>query len=297
MTTRRTSRRRALANAGINTGFDATNYVATENAGDNVTAEIYASGYVKNTKLWRRWITAQTFRMMNSRLGWNGCLNKLPYMYQFEMLKDELKALYHLEREDEEAFRERTHFFNKRVVAYTVSDYLNKLLAYVAKNMKREKRSYIYIGRYYLPVGTIKLAKKGTITRDQFKEYYDELNAIYERINGAENYRELYDAFMEFKGKMNKLPCDTPKCGAWKDAFKGSGAYYTLKNLVMFHDIQLQNYLTGEVYPTATANVEFLNGLLEDYEDEGWRFHELLKATVERTHFDLSRSISEHSNR
>lgn len=30
-----------------------------------------------------------------------------------------------------------------------------------------------------------------------------------------------------------------PKCPAWIDAYKGAGAYFTMKNLILFHNCQI----------------------------------------------------------
>ena len=62
--------------------------------------------------------------------------------------------------------------------------------------------------------------------------------------------RDSYKCFMQFH---KKLPKDTPKCAAWKDAYKGAGSYYTLLNLVRFHGcgIYADEYaftLKGDVY-------------------------------------------------
>ena len=88
---------------------------------------------------------------------------------------------------------------------------------------------------------------------------------------------------------MNKLPYDTPKCKAWKEAFKGNGAYYTLRNLVLSHKVILRG-CRG-----MNDSLVKLNECLETYKGEYWRFHYMLKDTIEYNDFDLRESIRRHS--
>lgn len=86
------------------------------------------NGYVRNSKLHRRWVMAQMFRMLNSSIGYNECLKRrYDYEYQFNMLIDELNVLGHLQREDPEEFKDRLSFFNKDVVIALCNDYYKKL--------------------------------------------------------------------------------------------------------------------------------------------------------------------------
>ena len=71
-------------------------------ADSEVAKRIWEDGYVYNTKIHRRWITAQTFRMLNwssnCGAGWDACLKAaFPYDYQFKMMANELNVLAHLQ--------------------------------------------------------------------------------------------------------------------------------------------------------------------------------------------------------
>ena len=89
---------------------------------------------------------------------------------------------------------------------------------------------------------------------------------------------------------MVKLPADTPKCSDWKDAFKGNGAFKTLNNICKHHNCVVQNYETGEILDTY-GSVAYIESLIDTYRGSYWKFHELLKATIELNNFDLSKSI------
>ena len=103
---------------------------------DNAIAEqIIADGYVRNTKLHRRFVMAQMFHMLNyvsydkKESGFNACLRKMyGYHYTLTMMLDEVKVLYKLEQRDKESFDERSHFFTKEVVIAVLEDYMDNFM-------------------------------------------------------------------------------------------------------------------------------------------------------------------------
>lgn len=267
----------------------------TVSISDPIVQSIIKNGYVRNTKIHRRWITAQTFRMLNYvspsgyRRGWDACLfDTYSYMYTFDMMLEEVRILSILEKEDREAFEERVHFFNKYVVVDTVEHYEKKLKKYISNQIKEKPRKC-----KNMPY--VKLHNYGDVfVHELDEEVYSYIHADIYALKHTYDYSALYNALAHFvKHTLNKLPFDTPKAAAWKDAFKGSGSYYTLKNLVMWHDIQLEDYKTGELYDR-DRSLEYLNRLLDDYQGECWRFNALLRKTIEDNNFDLAKSIAIH---
>lgn len=242
-----------------------------------------------NNKAFRRWITAQTFRMLNENVynpvtnqyehSWDAYLRiNYPYKYQFTMMMEELKVLNRLELTDRDEFEERKVFFNKDVVIATCNHYLYQLDKYITKHINEKKK-------------TIKLANYGIVNVDELNTLFiDKLVFIVNDMKYAEKYSELYTLLKVFIRHMNKLPQYTPKCSKWKDAFKGSGAYYTLKNLILFHDVLLRGCRCKE------DSLDFLKELKNKYTlaEEHWRLHMLLKDTIEYNNFDLRKSIEYH---
>jgi hypothetical protein len=96
-----------------------------------------------------------------------------------------------------------------------------------------------------------------------------------------------------------KLPYKTPKSKAWIDAYKGEGAYYTLKNLIMFHDCVVYTGKYGVFNYDKSANlrgtdaVAFLNRKLDEYKDEGWRMFALMKKVIKDNNFDFNKRMRE----
>ena len=102
---------------------------------DVICNQIIEDGYVRNTKLHRRFVMAQMFQALNyiswdrKRSGYNEWLKNLGFKYQFEMMLEEVRVLGKLEERDSETFLERSNFFTKEVVAKTMFDYIEKLKA------------------------------------------------------------------------------------------------------------------------------------------------------------------------
>lgn len=277
-----------LNEALANGSFDATSI-----SGDTVAQSIITNGYVRSSQLFRRWITAHTFKMLDyvswrnpNRRGWEACMKDCyDYNYQFKMMLDEIHVLSVLQREDPDTFEERIKFFNGDVVVITLNDYLYRLRKYVNKQIRTNPHTYR--GQQY-----VKLAKYGSVlVRDLQDAVYAPISsgitAVQRRVNGG-NYEDIYSTLKIFMDTLyNKLPYDTTKCSTWKDAFKGSGAFYSLLNLVRFHHVVLEG--CTDQYDSENKLYELLN---EDYLGETWRFHQLLVHTIALNNFDLKASIA-----
>lgn len=114
------------------------------------------------------------------------------------------------------------------------------------------------------------------------------------RIKYASNYNEIYKIVKTFMNKMVSIPYNTPKSKAWIDAYKGEGAFYTLKNLVMFHGcgIKIDGHM---VYGAAAMSV--LQKRLNEYKGEGWRMFALMKKVITDNGFDFKARMAEIYNK
>lgn len=248
------------------------------------------NNYVKNTKLHRRWVMAQTMRMLTSPQGWNEYVNNnFKYKYQFKMMGDEFNAQNHL-KGDMELFHERNQFFNKETLLYTIKDYGCKL----SRHIEEQKVIVFRNGKV-----TIYVPKMGCLTTEELSKKINEVQELIYKVEEVhpENVAELskiaFKCYKDFIEINNAL-----KCVAWKEAFKGSGAYYTLKNMIMFHNVKLTKSL-DEAHMEFDINnlniryqIEVLNSLTENYRGEWFRLHALLKKVVQDNNFDLKERLS-----
>lgn len=259
---------------------------------NDVSDKITNNGYVNNSKLFRRWVMAQMFRMMEydnyktGKSGFTACLNEqFPYDYQFTMMYDELKVLDKLYRTDKEEFEKRSVFFNKDVVVATCNDYVDKLLKYIdsVKVLHCQGKPYkrLFCQNIYIEDIKKKLVSPviSFVKRLKYGDYKKSFPVFFND----------YKCFMQYH---KKLPKDTPKCAAWKDAYKGAGSYYTLLNLVRFHGCGIYHdeykfTLRGE------SACKYIEEKRMEYQDEYWRMFALLKKVINDNNFNFHNRMKE----
>ena len=287
-------------------------------AEDSVLNEIIKNGYVRNTKLHRRWITAQMFRMLNYKRseyvingktcyylpygvtagsfgvrevvraqGYTDYLNeRIGYEYTFDMMLEEIRVLSKLQVADPATFEERAHFFNQEVVIQVCEDFLEEFKKDVSKRKVKHCKKVPYVS----------VGGKNVFVEDLDKKVFTPIKKDINRMYRARNYGELYYLlrnFIQTHVQAARLSWKTKKSASWVDAYKGNGAFYTLRNLVLFHDCELPVYETGDILVGVAAN-KYLIELLDTYADCGYKFLALLRATVKHNNFDLAKSIEAH---
>ena len=263
--------------------------IVNANKNDVIAEQIISDGYVRNTKLHRRFVMAQMFHMLNysnrfGESGYHACLNNMyGYDYTFKMMLEEVRVLSKLETRDRESFEERNHFFTKGVVIAVMEDYLKKLEEYVDKLPNRNCKGVPY-----------KRVKGVNIfNADLEKKIYSPVRSKIYDMYRAKNYNEIYKMLGKFMNNMIKLPYQTAKSKAWIDAYKGEGAYYTCKNLIMFHNCRLfENY---KQYTTEDSMI-ILKKKLDLYRGEGWRMFACMKKLINDNNFDFYTKMSEIYN-
>lgn len=257
---------------------------------DTIANSIIEDGYVRNTKLHRRWVMAQMFHMLNYKSydgrkeGYNEALKRFGIKYEFDMMLEEIRVLSKLETRDRDTFVERSHFFTKDVIVTTMNDYIEELKKYIDGLPNKNCKG--------IPYKRIKGVDIFVVDID--KKIYAPLR---QRINGlkyASNYNEIYRIIRNFMSEIIYLPYNTPKSKAWIDAYKGEGAFYTLKNLVMFHGCGI--IVDGFVVYGAAA-MRVLNKRLDEYKGEGWRMFALMKKVIADNNFDFKARMAEIYNK
>lgn len=260
---------------------------------DPIYNEIIEDGYVRNSKLHRRFVMAQMFRFLNYKSrngydsGFHACLReRYGYDYTFKMMLEEVRVLSKIEGKDSETFAERASFFTKEVVVSVMNDYMEKLKAYIDNLPERKCKR--------IPYKRIK--GQNIFVEDIQKKVYNPLDREIRRMKSVYNYTQMYACLYRFMRIMIKLPYDTPKSKVWIDAFKGNGSYYTLKNLVMFHNCYIQEHKYRDKMYGSDA-VKCLESKRKLYAGEGWRMMALLKKVVEDNGINTETYIREICNK
>lgn len=258
---------------------------------DTIFNQIIEDGYVRNTKLHRRFVMAQMFHALNyvsyngRDKGYTEWLKRRDFTYSFKTMLEEIRVLSKLEVRDAETFIERSHFFTKEVIVETMADYVEDLKAHI-----ETLRTYKCKGIPYK-----KVKGQNIFVVDLDKKVYRPLNWDISRVNSARNYSEIYKIVKNFMSNMINIPYNTPKSKAWVDAYKGEGAFYTLKNLIMFHGCGIKNDDTGKMCYGVAAMAK-LNAKLNQYQGEGWRMFALMKKVIKDNKFDFHTRMEEIYN-
>lgn len=301
----RNERMEKLNNAGINTSkyftVDLDNGtkihliidengqpVVVDKKEDEIAKQIIADGYVRNTKLFRRWVMAQMFANLNYKSydgfdeGYSACLRRnYSYQYTFDMMLEEVRVLSKLEERDKESFEERKHFFTNEVVLEVACDYIEKLKGYVDSLPEKKCKGVPYK----------RIKGNDIFVEDLDKKLYRPLMSKIMYLRYATSYASLYRYLKDFMNDMIKLPSDTPKSKEWIDAFKGEGAYYTLKNLIMFHECMIRVPGTCKAIDGIDA-VKYIEDKLDEYQGEGWRMFALMKKVISDNNINTKTHIA-----
>ena len=256
---------------------------------DPIANQIIEDGYVRNTKLHRRWVMAQMFAMLNyksydgRREGYNECLKNFGIKYEFEMMLDEIRVLGKLEERDRDTFVERAHFFTKDVIMQTMEDYIVELQKHIDAMPSKKCKKVPYK----------RINGNNIFVEDIDKKIYAPLRYEIVRVKSARSYNNIYKIVSDFMRKMISVPYNTPKSKAWIDAYKGEGAFYTLKNLVMFHGRGIK---VNSKFVYGAAAMSVLQNRLNEYQGEGWRMFALMKKVIDDNGFDFKKRMAEIYN-
>lgn len=235
-------------------------------------------GTVKH-KTFRRWILAQTWKMLTTpvydpkdkhyKIGWESYMRlNYDYKYQFDVLLDELKVLSKMQKHCKNIYSEE---YETRKLFFT--------LEVVLKTCKH----------------AIDLARKNSVSynayfRNKLELQLEEAELIYEIMtslscNDYYSIRVLLENYVN-NGILNYINSKERKCQEWKDAYKAAGAYYSLQNMILYHDCALAGYGKNQSYNS-------LKRITNCYasNNELWRLHQLMIKTIECNNFNLARSI------
>ena len=215
MMNKRNERMEQLVNAGVNTNkyftfelpeglepgaeiaiaiIDGKPQVVNKAKENPVYNNIIEDGYVRNTKLHRRWVTAQMFRHLNYKsydgreTGYHAALKRYAYHYTFEMMLEEVRVLSKLEVRDLESFNERSHFFTKDVVVKTCEDYVDKLKEFINSKATKNCKG--------IPYKRVK--GQNIFVEDLPKKIYQPLQYKINRIKWADTYTDMYYELKRF---------------------------------------------------------------------------------------------------
>lgn len=268
---------------------------------DTTGKQIVEGGYVSNWKLFRRWVMSQMFHMLRDMekdgKSFNEVLQKKGYEYQWRMLENELYAQMKMcDHKDYENLKARNRWFNGVVAHDMAIDYISKLRSYIddkciytVKEDKdgNEKKTYKHTckGNPY-----IRLQNENIFVDDLERKVYTPLRDLADKMGAAPTYKDLYDAVREFNKNRKHLAWETKMSDAFINAYKGSGSYYTMRNLIMFHGAR---FLKSGRKMSEANSLKELESKAKSYDEQGWRMLGVLKQLIKESGIDIQGKINE----
>lgn len=243
---------------------------------DPIYKDIFGGKTIRDYKLFRRWVLAQTFRMLRNdytrSLKWKG------YEYQWRMLEEELRVQSILAKKDPENFEKRNRFFNKKVVVEMCGQYKQDLVAYI-DSLKTKKCKGVDYKTVY---------GKNIFVEDIYTRIYSPIYAAIYRVEKTNSSAALYDAVHKLNKVRVPMHSDTPQIKAWMDAYKAAGAYYSMENLIRFHGMRLHNIGRELSEKESLKRLDTLSKTQEGY----WLMG-MLKAELEKNGISIDKKLKE----
>ena len=208
-------------------------------------------------------------------------IHRLGYEYQWKMLMDELHAQMKMEGRDTVNFIDRNRWFNADTVADMANDYIVQLKKRVDALKERKCKGIPYK----------RICNRNIFVSDLQVKLYNPLHMAVTRIKRVKNATQLYNAAKEFNNMRVRMLHDTPQSQAWVDAYKGTGAFFTMQNLIRFHNCIAidDNGKRLDKY----QSLAFISAKAEEYKDgEGWRLLAVLKKMLSDNNINIKKKMA-----
>lgn len=252
---------------------------------DEIEKTILSDGYIPNANLWRRWIMAQmlrNYRNSNDKSAFDKCfISGSKYKYAWETILNEMKALSHLEGKE---LSNRERFFNLNVVKQMAHDYYPHLRKAVEALPMREKRNMHF---KHIPWFAQNIYYNG----NSEELFWNEIEKNIENIDNANDYPSMVKALKTFM-KECPLSMKMPKPEAWKNAFKGAGAYYTMDNMIKFHNCRWFDYNNNK-FLSLQKSLQLLEEETNKHKHEYYKLYAGMCDFVKYNNFDFEKRMEE----
>lgn len=243
---------------------------------DPIYKGIFDGKTIPDHKLFRRWVLAQTFRML--RNDYTKELKRKGHEYQWRMLEEELRVQAILAKKDPENFEKRNRFFNKRVVLVMYHDYMDALNIYIGSLKTKKCKGVPYKTIYGRNIFKADIAAK-VITP---------LTDACFCISNTRTPEALYEAVRKLNKVRVPMHSDMPQIEAWVDAYKGAGAYYSMENLIRFHGMRL--HVAGREL-SEKESLKRLDTLSKT--QEGYWLMGMLKSELGKNNISIDKKLKE----
>ena len=252
---------------------------------DPIYSAILNGGTIPDRRLFRRWVMAQMFHLLTAGYGnFTENLRAKGVKYQWDVIEDELKTQNKLFNNDRENYGERNRWFNKDIVADICNAYLKDLRKYVSKLKEKKCKGVPYVT----------ISGRGDVfVADLETKVFRPIENAARLIANSKAPSNLYLNYLKFK-KVCVLVKSMKMDSLFIDVYKGVGAYYTMKNLVLFHSCVFSDPYTGKKM-TQKKSMDYLRSKASEYSvnyAEGWRLFGVMKKLLEDNSIDIKAKMA-----
>ena len=268
--------------------YDADGVPVAVSADDPIMQNIVRTGTVPNRNLFRRWIMSQVFHGLTAKnyhgdvVGFSEWLKGHGYKYMWEQFVEELRVQAKLYGKDPENFAARNRWFNKDVAIAMANDHIEQVRKDADERDRHKCKGVPYI----------KYDNENIFVSDIEKKLIAPMIQMRHNIATAKTPQELYYAVRSFANRSHiNVAGNFDQCQAWKDAYKGMGAYATMQNLLRFHGCTFPK--DNDFYKRGQSGLVLLERAAKAYEGEGWRLFGLMKQMLEENGIDIKAKMRE----
>ena len=216
--------------------------------------QMMADGNIFNPYIHRRFIAAQFHRLV-VRHGIDGIRDAVAreydWKYAIEQVKKEAHKLANLERHDKAAFGERSLFFSTNAIVDILSDYVQAVHREIDDSAKSNS-TRVFIRHY------------GQVERSNIRPMKYRFTKLLTDASGCRTYAELDKLLEGFEFLELDRRIRLPE--SFVTPYVNAGAFYTLKNAIMFDNKRLyRNDCAGSLKVLTDAARRSPNGAMELY--------------------------------
>lgn len=211
----------------------------------NIIGKIEDDGYLDVNGIVRRWIPSQCLHMLYSEDGFHASLQYRGYEYCWKVLVDDLKkqSVLYVEK-DMEAYADRNRWYNKELAKAMAKDYIEQLRYHVEKELSVHSHN----GRPYKKIKCGWMNNGKGVHIDEMSVFFNKMQLACNAIGATKAPGTLYDTVARFNNLRMRIGFQTKNiCPAFFNAYKAAGAYYTMKDLIMFENCLMKVDKDGSV--------------------------------------------------
>ena len=209
---------------GVNRKIADFGIVKAIEAAADIESAIRESGNIEVAQLYRRWVMAQLFRLMTDSNGYfssrtfDDSIRRRGMKYAIKMLLEESRVMMLLEARDPAVFCERKLFFSPAFYKR-----FGDLLRDTFNGIINRSDSHHYVPGY------------GCMNDSTYARFRRGINSAIDALCADNSTYSSIHAAMTVIQSYRKAFKYTHVYDAFIKTYKDSGAYYTMKNMILFH--------------------------------------------------------------